>query len=64
MKRQKIRKLFLLISLLLFPVTMWYFSPAVIYVIYYGVILLLICPALIHGRGHPVIISAGWRHLW
>lgn len=30
MKRQKIRKLTLLISLLLFPVTMWYFSPAVI----------------------------------
>lgn len=30
MKRQQIRKLLLLISLLLFPVTMWYFSPAVI----------------------------------
>ncbi|HKM35925.1 MAG TPA: 4Fe-4S dicluster domain-containing protein [Lachnospiraceae bacterium] len=28
--RQKIRKLLLLISLLLFPVTMWYFSPAII----------------------------------
>jgi ferredoxin-type protein NapH len=30
MKRQAIRKLILLISLLLFPVTMWYFSPAII----------------------------------
>ncbi|MDO5558314.1 MAG: 4Fe-4S binding protein [Oscillospiraceae bacterium] len=30
MKRQNIRKLTLLISLLLFPVTMWYFSPAII----------------------------------
>lgn len=30
MKRQQIRKLLLLISLLLFPVTMWYFSPAII----------------------------------
>lgn len=30
MKRQKIRKLILLISLLLFPVTIWYFSPAII----------------------------------
>ncbi len=30
MNRQQIRKLLLLISLLLFPVTMWYFSPAII----------------------------------
>ena len=30
MKRQQIRKLLLLISLLLFPITMWYFSPAII----------------------------------
>lgn len=30
MKRQKIRKLTLLIALLLFPITMWYFSPAII----------------------------------
>lgn len=30
MKRQKLRKLLLLISLLLFPITMWYMSPAVI----------------------------------
>ena len=30
MKRQKIRKLFLTISLLLFPVTLYYFSPALI----------------------------------
>ena len=30
MKRQKIRKLLLLISLLLFPVTIWYFSPVLI----------------------------------
>jgi len=30
MTRQKIRKLLLLISLLLFPITMWYFSPAII----------------------------------
>lgn len=29
-KTQMIRKLLLLISLLLFPVTMWYFSPAII----------------------------------
>lgn len=32
MKRQQIRKLILLISLLLFPITMWYFSPAIIIV--------------------------------
>lgn len=31
MKRQKIRKLFLIISLLLFPVTLYYFSPALIF---------------------------------
>ena len=30
MKRQTVRKAFLLISLLLFPVTMWYFSPYLI----------------------------------
>lgn len=30
MKRQKIRKLILIISLLLFPVTLYYFSPALI----------------------------------
>lgn len=30
MKRQHIRRLLLLVSLLLFPVTMWYFSPAII----------------------------------
>lgn len=30
MKRQHIRRLILFISLLLFPVTMWYFSPAII----------------------------------
>ncbi len=30
MKRQQIRKMFLLISLLLFPVTLYYFSPALI----------------------------------
>lgn len=30
MKRQRIRKLIIFISLLLFPVTMWYFSPAII----------------------------------
>lgn len=30
MKRQKIRKTFLIISLLLFPVTLYYFSPALI----------------------------------
>ncbi|NLU33075.1 MAG: 4Fe-4S binding protein [Clostridiaceae bacterium] len=30
MKRQSVRKLVLLVSLLLFPVTMWYFSPAII----------------------------------
>lgn len=30
MKRQQIRKLLLLIALLLFPITMWYFSPIVI----------------------------------
>lgn len=30
MKRQQIRNLLLLIALLLFPVTMWYFSPAII----------------------------------
>ena len=30
MKRQNVRHLLLLISLLLFPVTIWYFSPAVI----------------------------------
>ena len=30
MKRQHIRKLCLLIALLLFPITMWYFSPAII----------------------------------
>ncbi len=30
MKRQKIRKLFLLAALLLFPVTLYYFSPALI----------------------------------
>lgn len=30
MKRQQIRKLFLIISLLLFPVTLYYFSPALI----------------------------------
>ena len=30
MKRQKIRKLFITISLLLFPVTLYYFSPALI----------------------------------
>lgn len=28
--RQRIRKLLLILSLLLFPVTMWYFSPAII----------------------------------
>lgn len=31
MKRQKIRRLFLIISLLLFPVTLYYFSPALIF---------------------------------
>lgn len=31
MKRQKIRKLLLIISLLLFPVTLYYFSPALIF---------------------------------
>lgn len=30
MKRQKVRKLLLIISLLLFPITMWYFSPYII----------------------------------
>lgn len=30
MKRQKVRKTILLISLLLFPITMWYFSPYLI----------------------------------
>lgn len=30
MKRQKIRKMFLILSLLLFPVTLYYFSPALI----------------------------------
>lgn len=30
MKRQRIRKIILLISLLCFPVTIWYFSPAII----------------------------------
>jgi len=30
MKRQQIRKLILLVSLLLLPITMWYFSPAII----------------------------------
>ena len=30
MKRQNVRRLLLLISLLMFPVTIWYFSPAVI----------------------------------
>lgn len=30
MKRQKIRRLVIFISLLLFPITMWYFSPAII----------------------------------
>jgi len=30
MKRQQIRRLILFASLLLFPVTMWYFSPAII----------------------------------
>jgi len=30
MKRQQIRKLFLLLALLLFPITIWYFSPALI----------------------------------
>ena len=30
MKRQNIRKLFIIISLLLFPVTLYYFSPAII----------------------------------
>ncbi len=30
MKRQRIRKLFLITSLLLFPVTLYYFSPALI----------------------------------
>lgn len=30
MKRQKIRKMFLMVSLLLFPVTLYYFSPALI----------------------------------
>lgn len=30
MKRQRTRKLLLIISLLLFPITMWYFSPAII----------------------------------
>ncbi|MBB2183463.1 4Fe-4S binding protein [Lachnospiraceae bacterium MD1] len=30
MKRQHIRKLILFVSFLLFPVTMWYFSPAII----------------------------------
>lgn len=31
MKRQRIRKLFLIISLLLFPITLYYFSPALIF---------------------------------
>lgn len=31
MKRQKIRKLLLILSLLLFPVTLYYFSPALIF---------------------------------
>lgn len=31
MKRQKIRKLFLIVSLLLFPITLYYFSPALIF---------------------------------
>ena len=30
MKRQKIRRLLLIISLLLFPMTLYYFSPALI----------------------------------
>ena len=33
MKRQQIRKMFLIISLLLFPVTLYYFSPALIIII-------------------------------
>lgn len=31
MRRQKIRKLILIVSLLLFPVTLYYFSPALIF---------------------------------
>lgn len=30
MKRQKIRRMLLFISFMLFPITMWYFSPAII----------------------------------
>ena len=30
MKRQKIRKLLLIIALLLFPITLYYFSPVLI----------------------------------
>ena len=32
MKRQQIRRMILLISFMLFPVTMWYFSPYLIIV--------------------------------
>lgn len=32
MKREKVRKLLLIIAFLLFPITMWYFSPDIIIV--------------------------------
>ena len=32
MKRQKVRKLLLIVAFLLFPITMWYFSPDIIIV--------------------------------
>lgn len=81
MRRQNVRKLLLIISMLLFPITIWYMSPYLIiqgategivtgsfnvflymtdhgisiaeiydYVIYYGVVFLILIPAVLFGK--------------
>ncbi len=47
MKRQNIRKLLLIISMLLFPITIWYMSP---YLIIQGALPLFLLDGTIYGH--------------